>query len=108
MSHRSHRVLLALTLALLPLAFANAQTTRGGFVATRPIELGGTPWSVATGDLNHDGIPDLVIAAGTSEGLNFVHTNLGIDVLIGNGDGTFGAPVHYLTTGSASFVGIAD
>ena len=31
-----------------------------------------------------------------------------MDVLLGKGDGTFAAAVHYMTTGSASFVGIAD
>jgi hypothetical protein len=108
MLHRSHRLLVVLTLVLLSLAGANAQTTRGGFVATRPIELGGTPWGVATGDLNHDGIPDIVIAAGTSVDVNYQHTILGVDVLLGKGDGTFAAAVHYMTTGSASFVGIAD
>ena len=42
---------------------------------------------MAVADLNHDGIPDLVIA---NEGDEFVTSN-DVSVLVGRGDGTFAA-----------------
>jgi hypothetical protein len=48
-------------------------------------------YSVAVGDFNRDGIPD--IAAGLLEG-----DGVAIVILIGNGDGTFAPPVSYTTT----------
>jgi uncharacterized protein (TIGR03437 family) len=49
---------------------------------TLPVNFGGFG---ATGDLNGDGIPDLVLETG----------NGGISVSLGNGDGTFQAPISY-------------
>jgi hypothetical protein len=48
----------------------------------------------ATADLNKDGNPDLVVAG------------IGLQVLLGNGDGTFGSPSHVNATGGP--VKIAD
>jgi hypothetical protein len=48
---------------------------------------GNEPFSVAIGDLNGDGRPDLATA-------NYFHT---VSVLLGNGDGTFGAKTDYST-----------
>ncbi len=57
-----------------------------------------TPTSVAIGDFNHDGKPDLAVACGE-----------GIAVLLGNGDGTFQAPVAYDPDGASSLsVAVAD
>jgi FG-GAP-like repeat/FG-GAP repeat/Immunoglobulin I-set domain len=48
--------------------------------------VGTNPFSVAIGDLNGDGQPDLAVA-------NFFENN--ISVLLGNGNGTFAAAINY-------------
>src|SRR4051794_20111383 len=48
--------------------------------------VGSSPYSVAAGDFNGDGKLDLVVA-------NFNSNS--VSVLLGNGDGTFGAAVNY-------------
>jgi hypothetical protein len=65
----------------------------GVFSSAQEISSGGKmPFSVAVGDLNHDGIPDLVVANfGIEEEGNFGN----VSVLLGNGDGTFRKPVRY-------------
>ena len=60
---------------------------------------GNSPQSVAVADVNGDGKPDLVVA----------NYNYGVGVLLGNGDGTFRAPLIYSTGGNTPFsVAIAD
>jgi hypothetical protein len=51
---------------------------------------GHSPNGIAVGDLNHDGIPDLVVANSHSTG---GYGN--VAVLLGKGDGTFDKPVRY-------------
>ena len=59
---------------------------------------GGGGSSVAIGDVNGDGHPDLVVAGSS-----------GVSVLLGNGDGTFQAPVTYGSGGDgAGSLAIAD
>jgi Bacterial Ig-like domain (group 3)/FG-GAP-like repeat len=63
------------------------------------------PWSVAVADVNGDGKPDLIVAtfcfAGCSDG--------SVDVLLGNGDGTFRPRRSYDSGGfSAHSVAVAD
>src|ERR1035438_9485558 len=55
--------------------------------------------SVAAGDFNGDGKQDLVIGANYGSG---------VYVLLGNGDGTFQAPVAYPMGGSITSVAVAD
>lgn len=52
---------------------------------------GALPYSVAVADVNGDGIPDLVVAH-YCVGVNDCNSNT-VSVLLGNGDGTFMAPV---------------
>jgi hypothetical protein len=61
-------------------------------------DTGGRTVSVAVGDLNGDGNPDL--AAG--------NVNSTVSVLLGNGDGTFGAKTDFGTGGGPNSVAIAD
>jgi hypothetical protein len=61
--------------------------------------------SVAVGDLNGDHVPDLVVG--------YVGTFRpprpgGLDVLLGNGDGTFRPPTNYSGFGSVDFVNLGD
>ncbi len=70
-----------------------------GSFATSLIVVGGVPTSVAIGDLNGDGKPDLAVARSSANDLA---------VLLGNGDGTFGAPNTFATGTSPQSVVIAD
>lgn len=64
---------------------------------------GGGPTSVAVGDLNHDGKPDLVVAG------QGCPSTIGdcLGVLLGNGDGTFRSVVTYATGGRGVFGSLA-
>jgi hypothetical protein len=65
--------------------------------------VGYGPGSVAIGDLNGDGHPDLVVANQSLNGYGAV------GVLLGNGDGTFQNPVNYTSGGVwADAVAIGD
>ena len=54
---------------------------------------GGEPLAVAIGDLNGDGIPDVVVTNVFANGGEGGDSD--VSVLLGNGDGTFQAPVAY-------------
>ena len=71
----------------------------GTFAAKVDYRTGPGPNSVAIGDLNGDGKPDLAVA---NRGSNTV------SVLLGNGDGTFTAKVDYGTGGDPHSVAIGD
>ena len=62
-------------------------------------DTGGRPFSVATGDLNHDGLSDLVVANQSTSSLT---------VLLGAGDGTLPVRADFLTGTSPISVALAD
>jgi hypothetical protein len=75
------------TMAVLGAPFAASNTAYGSFVPSSSTQLvGPQTWSIAVGDFNNDGIPDLV-SAGVNDGL--------LSVMIGNGNGTFKPRVTY-------------
>jgi hypothetical protein len=57
--------------------------------------------SIATGDLNSDGIPDVVVANNCHSSSNC--SNGGVSVLISNVNGTYQAPVSYSSGGLNAF-----
>jgi hypothetical protein len=66
------------------------------------------PNSVAVGDFNGDGVPDLVVTSQFASDA-FPNQTGAVTVLLGNGDGTFHSPVSYTPGGySNSAVAIGD
>ena len=61
------------------------------------------PRSLAAGDFNRDGAPDLAVANNGSD-----NTSFNVAILLGSGDGTFQAPVEYAIGQFPSFVAAGD
>jgi hypothetical protein len=71
----------------------------GTFAAKTDFVAGPGPYSVAIGDLNADGKPDVVASNASSNN---------VSVLLGNGDGTLGEKTDYETGASPQSVAIGD
>jgi hypothetical protein len=72
----------------------------GTFQKQVTYKTGDSPWSVAVGDVNNDGVPDLVVA-------NYNNNNV-VSVLLGNGDGTFQGQLQSQTGNTPVSVALAD
>jgi hypothetical protein len=77
----------------------------GTFPAAPNYSAGGHPFGVAVGDFNHDGIPDLAVT--NSGGFDFTSPGT-VSILLGNGDGTFGAAVNYAAGNGPGNVALGD
>jgi hypothetical protein len=76
----------------------------GTFQTRVDYPVGEEPTSVAVADLNGDGHLDLIVTDGQS-GFGIVNA---VSVLLGNGNGTFRAEVHYPAGGNPTAVAVAD
>ncbi len=83
----------------------------GTFQAPVNYSIGANAQSIAIGDLNGDGKPDLAVAdLGATSLANQLGQNSGgaVAVLLGNGDGTFQAAVRYPIGAGATAVAVND
>ena len=97
----SLRLPLALVIALALAVWVGTSSAEASvsLVTAHAYNVPGTPYSVAIGDLNHDGNPDLAVT-------NFYANTA--SVLLGNGDGTFQPHVDYATGDYPVSVTIGD
>jgi hypothetical protein len=80
--------------ALILMALAASQAGAQGFQVAPTIAIASGVSAVAVADVNGDGNPDMVVVGGS------------VNVFLGNGDGTFQAPISYAIAGSS--IAIAD
>src|SRR5713226_1273541 len=71
-----------LTRSLLGVTVGSSVAQIVSFSAATNFTVGGSPFSVAVGDFNGDGKPDLAVAGDN------------VSILLGHGDGTFGSPTY--------------
>jgi hypothetical protein len=77
-------------------------TGYNAFQAEEQVFVGCQAQDFAIGDVNNDGIPDLVVVCTSSSYYNGTVSTLQAYYVPGNGDGTFGAPIAF---GTNSFIG---
>jgi len=81
------------------------QRLTAGFITTPQYAVGAGSTSVAVGDFNGDGIPDLALA---NYGSSPNYTDGGVTILLGNGDGSFQSPQSYRVNAASLSVAIGD
>jgi hypothetical protein len=90
---------LAVLAGILALVSSDAANIQYNFTQGAAIPTGSTPDGIAVGDLNGDGVPDIVTADAGSDS---------ISVLIGNADGTYQPRKVFKTGQNPSAVALAD
>ena len=81
----------------------------GTFETAANYTVGSVPVSVAVGDFNGDGKPDLAVANfGLKDPGSGVYTNIGVSVLLGQGDGTFQDAFNYDAGTNPVAVAVSD
>jgi hypothetical protein len=75
----------------------------GTFQAAVSYPAGNAPYAVAVGDFNGDGIADLAVT-----NYNFSNTGVSLNILLGNGDGTFRSAVSYPVSDSQVSLALGD
>ena len=81
----------------------------GTFSLGPTTSVGLYPTAIAAGDLNGDGIPDLVVANSESyDSVNLVWVPASVGVLLGNGDGSFQNPITVVVGSQIFTMAVAD
>jgi hypothetical protein len=94
----------ALGLVALGLLLGVPGKPNAGFIAAPVYPVGDSPTSVAVGDFNGDGIPDLAVSNYGS----YDHPGGTVNILLGAGNGTFQAARSYAAGAGADFVVVGD
>jgi hypothetical protein len=77
----------------------------GTFSPATNITAGPSPYALTLADLNHDGNVDIVVANSLG---SLPSDEDSVTVVLGNGDGTFKAPVQYLVGATPYSIAVAD
>ena len=95
----NRRLMLSVATTMMAVLVASVQSRASGYNPFTSYTLPASPFFVAVGDFNNDGIPDLVTA-------NYTGDN--VSILLGNGDGTFQSPQSFASGSYPISVAVGD